>query len=250
MIDNRMIESEREKRQQYFEEDLDRLHTGTTSENRRHIVFGNLADDAQSISICEFLQDAPDTGREWMATAAEYYIKRTEATIELEDEIEGSNKAHRPKYCAEALHASLIGRAHRSEAIEQAQAIDEEWYLDMYPEFAHVYHYVQAFAAVLADQDENGRESISQYHELSDTSLPYDAGIDCLDGILAQVENEVVKGLDQLLDYHREEYGSNPSTPQDWVSVTARALFELATERDVSLSPDTLDADTAALIRE
>lgn len=241
MIDSATLEEELNWKNQRFNSSLARLENDEVPSDRIPITLGNLADNALGIAICRSLAGSSNTAAEWFTTAVEYYVQMFDATLEHEDEIEGSYKAHRPKYCADLLHAALLAGTELDAAVERTLSIDEEWYLDTYPEFAHVFHYVRALALLLSDAPDDARIEIERYDELEDTPELYHAATGCVAGMIDGDREAIAESIDRLLTHHRDQRGQDPSTAVDFVSIEASALFECAQQRGNSLTVEALE---------
>lgn len=250
MIDSQVIEVERAWKQRLYNSSEERLDGGDVPTDSLPNMIGTLADCALGVAICERLDGDPGSASEWLSRAVDYYLRHVDATIEYEDQIEGSHRAHRPKYCADALHATVLADEQVDAAVERTLSIDESWYLDTYAEFAHVFHYVRALAFLLSDRPADARSELDRHDDLEETFDLYEAATGCVGGILANDVAAVVDELDALLAHHHDQHGRDPSAAVDFVSVEAGVLFACARDRGIGVSDaDLHDPHTEYLLR-
>lgn len=248
MIDSETIQEEREWKEQIYETTNEQLANDEVPSSRTPTAMGNLAAGAQGMGICDILGGETDSGQDWLATAAEYFVRKFDATIEHEDEIEGAYKAHRPKTCQDTLNTAILADEYTDEAIDRTLSIDEEWYLDTYPEFAHVFQYVRALAFLLADERDRARAEVDEHGQLEETNELYDAATACVGGILDGDADTVAESLDAILALHAQDVGHDPSAAVDFVSLDASALFAVALDAGLSISKGDLAEDTEFLL--
>lgn len=204
-----------------------------------------IAGSAAGIGICHFVLGRPLEGKNRFAEAAEYYLSFDDAVTEYEDAVPGSRQAHRPTTYKELLHSGLISG--EEELLHQATSrvleMDDAEYLEEWGnfEFHHVLYYVKSLSHLLTDNPETARQYIQMLNDLDHGFENYKALHDCLHAVEEANKAEVVDGLSQLLEWHQDEYGTNPSTPTDFISVDATALLVLARRFGLNISPEDFD---------
>lgn len=249
MTDSAFFEDERAFQQRQLEATRERLDGGEISSSDRHIALSHIQGHLYAIAVCEYRLGSVEEARQSMEQAAQYQIEFVDATVDLEDEIEGSHRGHRATYCLEALHTSILAGTYQEDAVERTLSIGEDWFLDTYSEFAHVFHYARSLAYLLSGRPAEAVSEANRYEDIEQTYDWSEAAVECLEAIVEESPETVTARIDDLLVHHERQYGrdeasaSDDPTAHDYCALEASALFACATDNGIDISESDLRED-------
>lgn len=238
------IEEELEWKEELYEINEEKLEENLNPESLASAL-RMLSKSAIGKGICLYLLEDLHGGRKWMKKGVEDYLAFDDAVTEYGDEVPGSRHAHRPTHYKEAMSAVLLSA--QEDLIHQVskriREVDEATYLDEWGDwgFQHVLYYTEALACVTIEAAEDPRSYLQQLDELGHGYENYEALHDCLLAIVNEDRTGTVEGVARLLEWHQNEYGQNPSTATDFISVDATALLVLARRSGLDISPEDFD---------
>ncbi len=227
-----------DEKRRSLERARDVLEAGDYPPENGHSVHYSVGGRYYSVGAFHLALGELAAAREAFADAARHYLQSAVESRPYRHEPPTDKWRNEPIRLVRGLYCALVADDPdlREECAREAVALDDE-YLEENP--AQLFYRAKAVGAVALDDDRQG-EFVSEFETAVDPDfVPEDLAIArACRGILDGDGAEVVAGVEDLLDHHRDRIDGEPDTKSEVVSLPATALVLLARDRGLDVWVD------------